>query len=452
MNSILSGKVFCRWQRLALAGALLMAGLVSSPAQTDQPKPAPRRASVVLIIADDLGYGDLGCYGQKNVKTPNLDKLAEEGVRFTSFYGGGAAGAQSRASLLTGRNAAHLSDSGLLPSDAVTLAQHLKDAGYRTGFIGQWGLDGLPENKGFDQVAATLDESAEFNHYPVRIWRYDNIGLMTNATFTEFPDNDGGMRMTYFPDLFTTAAMNYIANNKPDQFNKYRSFFLCVSYNVPHAKLDLTDIAAYSDQKWPVAEKIRAAMISRLDADVGKIRARLEEQKIADNTIIIFTSGNGPHTNGVDPKLQKSAGILRGVKGELYEGGIRVPMIVWCPAKIKAGVNGTAWANWDILPTLADVAWTQPPEKIDGLSFWPTLLGKAQTNQHEFLYWEASASGARAARMGDWKGVRPQAGAPLELFNLKTDAYEKQNVADKNSTVVGKIEDYLKTVRAVSVP
>jgi len=450
MNENLFGKAFCRWQPLALTGVLLLAGLVSSHAQTDERKPAPRRPSVVLIVADDLGYGDLGCYGQKNIKTPNLDKLAAEGVRFTSFYGGGAAGAQSRASLLTGRNVAHLGEGGGLLPDAVTIAQYLRLAGYRTGFIGQWGLGGLPEGKGFDQVAACLDERAEFDHYPSRLWRYDNVTSF--AGDVEFPNNDGGMKITYFPDLFTTSAMNFIANNKPEQFNKYRSFFLCVSYNVPHAKLDLTDIAAYADQPWSTAEKIKAAMISRLDADIGKIRARLEELKLDDNTIIIFTSGNGPHTNGVDPKLQKSAGILRGVKGELYEGGIRVPMIVWCPAKIKAGVNGTAWANWDILPTLADVAWTQPPEKIDGISFWPTLLGKAQTNQHEFLYWEASASGARAVRRGDWKAVSPQAAAPLELFDLKTDSGEKQNVADKNPKVVGKIEEYLKTVRAAPAP
>jgi len=430
-----------------IASGIFLAAVCSVPAQTNTLKPAPRRPSVILIIADDLGYGDLGSYGQKNIKTPNLDRLAAEGVRFTSFYGGAAGGAPSRASILTGRDAAHLGNSqNLLPIDASTISQMLKNSGYRTGFIGQWGLNDYPERKGVDQVAACLAETDEFDHYPVNLWRADTV-LHFSGADVQFSDNANGQKKTYFPDLFTMAGLNFVHDNKPDQFNKYRSFFLCLSYNVPHAKLDLTDTSAYATEAWPDAAKTRAAMISRLDEDVGKIRQRLEDTHQTNNVIIIFMSGNGPDTNIVDPKILNSTGGLRGGKNMLYEGGLRVPLIVWFPDRIPPAVNNTPCAAWDILPTLADVAWDKPPEKIDGVSLWPTLLGKPQNSFHEFLYWEDSLSGARAVRMGDWKAVRPVAGAPLELYNLNGDSHEHQNVAAKNPAIVTKIEDYLKTVR-----
>ena len=440
-------KLFGCRSSLVLVPSVLLAGLCSVPAQTNILKPAPRRPSVVLIIADDLGYGDLGCYGQKDIKTPNLDQLAAEGIRFTSFYGGAASGAASRASILTGRDAAHLgSGQNLLPSDATTISQLLKNSGYRTGFIGQWGLNDMPEHRGVDQVAVNLYETDEFDHYPASIWRADDVLNYPGAEM-QFPDNENGQKKTYFPDLFTKAGMNFVAENKPDPFNKFRSYFLCLSYNVPHAKLDYMDSTAYAAENWPAAAKTRAAMITQLDTEVGTIRQRLESTGQTNNVLIIFMSGNGPDTNLVDPKLINSTGGLRGGKNSLYEGGVRVPLIAWSPGHIKPGVINIPCAAWDILPTLADIAWEKTPKEVDGVSLWSALLGGNHPNFHEFLYWEDSLSGARAVRMGDWKAVRPAAGASLELYDLKSDSHETQNVADKNPAVVAKIEGYLKSVR-----
>jgi arylsulfatase A-like enzyme len=278
-----------------------------------------------------------------------------------------------------------------------------------------------------------------------------------------FSENEGGRRGLYTHDLFTTAALNFLRISKPDQFNGFRPFFLYLAYTIPHANneegqrtgngMQVPSDAPYSDQPWPQAEKNKAAMITRLDADVGRLMDKLKELKIDDNTIVIFTSDNGPHREGgVDPKFFQSAGPLRGLKRDLYEGGIRVPLIVSWPGRIRAGVvNHEPFAFWDILPTTAAIAQAKPAEPIDGLSMLPSMLGQPQTNRHDFLYWEFHERGfQQGVRMGDWKAVRPQATAALELYNLKTDAGEKLNVAAQNPEVVAKIETWLKTARSDS--
>jgi arylsulfatase A-like enzyme len=245
--------------------------------------------------------------------------------------------------------------------------------------------------------------------------------------------------------------------------NHYRPFFLYLAYTIPHANneeakrsgngMQVPDDAPYSDRNWPQPEKNKAAMITRLDRDVGKLLAKLEELKIDDNTVVFFTSDNGPHKEGgVDPAFFKSGGGLRGIKRDVYEGGIRVPMIVHWPAKIKPGrVSDQVWSFWDLLPTATDIAMAKPPPGIDGISMLPTLLGRAQTNQHEFLYWEFHERGfQQAARMGQWKAVRPQAGEPLELYNLQSDRAEQHNVAKEHPDVVAKFETHLKSVRTES--
>ena len=256
---------------------------------------------------------------------------------------------------------------------------------------------------------------------------------------------------------------SFVGINKPDPFNNYRPFFLYLAYTIPHANneegqrtgngMEVPSDIPYSDQPWPPVEKNKAAMITRLDGYVGQLLDKLKELKIDESTIVFFTSDNGPHKEGgVDPKFFQSSGPLRGIKRDLYEGGIRVPLIVRWPGKIKPGkVNDQAWAFWDFLPTAAEVADAKVPPKLDGMSMLPALLGQAQTNGHEFLYWEFHERGfQQAVRMGDWKAVRPQAGAPLELYNLSTDLGEKQNVAGQNPEVVAKIEEYLKGARTES--
>jgi arylsulfatase A-like enzyme len=435
------------------------------------PAPAPRKPSIIFILADDLGYGDLGCYGQAQIKTPNLDRLAEEGIRFTSFYSGSPVCAPARCALMTGLHTGHAFIRGngtqALRQSDFTVAELLKNAGYHTGLVGKWGLGnenstGLPEKKGFDEFAGYLDHIEAHEYYPLHMWRYPGQDGELQSVY--LPENEGGKRELYAQDLFTKAALNFVRINKPDQFNRYRPFFLYLAYTVPHANneeaarsggngMQVPDDNPYSDQPWLQAEKFMAAMITRMDADIGKLMAKLQTLKIDDNTLVIFTSDNGPHKEGgVDPKFFRSAGSFRGIKRDVYEGGIRVPMIAWWPKKIKAGqVSDQVWAFWDVLPTLAEVAGAQPPKGIDGISMLPALLGKSQTNQHDFLYWEFHERGfQQAVRTGNWKAVRPQAGEPLELYNLSEDPAEKKDVANQNPEVIAKVEKYLKSARSDS--
>jgi len=431
---------------------------------------ASRKPSIIFILADDLGYGDLGCYGQTRVKTPSLDRLAAEGVRFTSFYAGSTVCAPSRCALMTGLHTGHAYVRGnaalaLRPED-VTVAEVLQRAGYHTGLVGKWGLgnentEGVPQKKGFDEFVGFLDQTHAHDYYTDHLWRYDpTTGWDKEETLYE---NLDGKKQLYVQDLFTTAATNFVRIHRPDRFNQFRPFFLYLAYTIPHANneegrrsgngMQVPSDAPYTDQPWPQTEKNKAAMITRLDGDIGRLLDRLRELKLDNDTIIFFSSDNGPHQEGgVDPKFLGSAGPLRGLKRDLYEGGIRVPMIVRWPGKIKAGrVNDEPWAFWDFLPTAAEIAGAQVPGEIDGLSLLPTLLDQPQTNRHEFFYWEFHERGfQQAARMGDWKAVRPQAGRPLELYNLKSDLGEKHNVADQNPEVVAKIEDHLKTARTDS--
>lgn len=463
------------WRRavvLGLAATTAIFGCNAQPA--NPPGPTPGRPSILFILADDLGYGDLGCYGQTKIQTPNIDKLAAGGMRFTDFYAGSTVCAPSRCALMTGMHTGHAFVRGnaavaLRPQD-LTMAELLKQAGYHTCLIGKWGLGsenttGMPQKKGFDEFLGYLDQVHAHDYYTDHLWRYDPPGEGKEGFSGDmvFAANQNGRHGEYTHDLFTKTALNFLRINKPDQFNHFRPFFLYLAYTIPHANneeakrtgngMQVPSDAPYSNQPWPQPEKNKAAMITRLDADVGRLLDKLKELKIDDNTIVVLTSDNGPHKEGgVDPKFFQSAGPLRGIKRDLYEGGIRVPLIVSWPSHIKAGaVNHQTFAFWDFLPTSAEIAHAKTPGQIDGVSMLPTLLGQPQTNGHDFLYWEFHEGGfQQAVRMGDWKAVRPQPGEALELYNLQTDLAERQNVADQNPEVVAKLEAWLKTARTDS--
>ncbi|HEV2392211.1 MAG TPA: arylsulfatase [Verrucomicrobiae bacterium] len=464
----------CVWLRLFFLFCLAATQcLLAAPARTNffsiRP-PAPRRPNIILILADDLGYGDLGCYGQTKIKTPNIDKLGAEGARFTDFYAGSTVCAPSRCALMTGFHTGHAVIRGNatvpLPPDAITVAQLLKGAGYHTGLIGKWGLgnentSGVPQKQGFDEFAGYLDQVHAHDYYTDHLWRYDSHTGFDGLE--PLPENQAGKKGLYIHDLFTKAALNFIRINQPDAFNQHRPFFLYLAYTIPHANneearrtgngMQVPSDAPYSAEPWPEPEKDKAAMITRLDRDVGRLVDKLKELKLDDQTIILFTSDNGPHKEGgVDPAFFQSAGPLRGIKRDLYEGGIRVPLVVRWPGRIKPGrVSDQVWAFWDFLPTAAAIAGTRPPQNIDGISMLPALLGQTQTNQHAFLYWEFHERGfQQAARMGDWKAVRTQADAPLELYNLRTDLGEKKNVAAQHPEIVAKFEQYLKSAHTDS--
>jgi len=460
---------------LGVATALAQAAESAAPprGETNQPvrPPKVRRPNILLIVADDLGYGDLGCYGSTKIRTPNLDRLASEGIRFTQFYAGSTVCAPARAALMLGKHTGHLRIRGnrrglTLQADELTLAEWLRAAGYHTGLIGKWGLavensPGVPWRKGFDEFVGYLDNRHAHDYYPTYLWRYDpRSGYEGKVTLIE---NFAGARRLYVPDLCTRAATNFIRINKPEWYNGHRPFFLMLCYTIPHANneegartgngMQVPSDAPYSDRPWPQPEKNKAAMITRMDADIGRILDLLKATGQEDNTIVIFTSDNGPHREGgVDPAFLGSSGPFRGIKRDLYEGGIRVPMIVRWPLQIRPGqVSDFVWAHWDLFPTLAEAAGTNAPAGLDGISVFPLWVGREQTNRHEYLYWEFHERGfQQALRWRDWKAVRPGYGEPLELYNLSTDTAERHNVAGEHPDVVKEIEKLLAEARVDS--
>jgi arylsulfatase A-like enzyme len=425
---------------------------------------AGRKPNFIFILADDLGYGELGCYGQKRIQTPNIDRLAAEGTRFTQCYAGSTVCAPSRAALMTGLHTGHVSVRGNAPvplaTNEITVAEVLKDAGYQTGCFGKWGLGLLntpstPDRRGFNEWLGYLGQTHAHDYYPTQLWRASlSIVHEERDLALSFPQNANGAKGLYSHDLFTKVATNFI------RVNRHVPFFLYLPFTIPHAHNELEDLgmqvpsdAPYSKEEWPQAEKNKAAMITRLDRDVGALMAQLKALKLESNTVVFFSSDNGPHNEGgAKAAFFDSAGPLRGIKRDMYEGGIRVPMIVRWPGRITPGtVSDQVWAFWDFLPTAAAIAGARPPTGIDGLSILPTLLGQKQTNQHEFLYWEFHENGSKqAVRMGDWKAVRLGPGEPLELYDLKSDPGERNNVAVAHTDVVRTISEYLKTARKES--
>jgi arylsulfatase A-like enzyme len=416
------------------------------------PPPAPRKPSIVLILADNIGYGDLGRYGQAKIKTPNLDRLAKEGIRFTDFYTGSPEDVAARASLFTGMEPRHLHTdfNQALPAKATTLAEFLKQSGYRTGLIGEWNLGdtepAMPDKKGFDEFAGFLNASHARDYFTPRIWRLpappDTGGQMY------FPENESGKRGRFMPDLMVQTAENFIRISKPELLNHYRPFFLCVAFPIPHVSASGAPPGGseYGDSPWPPLERIRATLISRMDEGIGKLMDKLAEMKINTNTIVIFTSVGGPkNEKGISPEFFNSAGSLRGMQGSVYEGGIRVPLIIRWPAQIRPEqTSDQVCAVWDLFPTLAEAAYAKLPEKLDGVSLMPTLLGKPQKNSPSLLLWESNEEDSKlAARMGEWKIVRTNSTAAFELYDLRTDPGEKNNLAEKKSAELKKIEKAL---------
>jgi arylsulfatase A-like enzyme len=437
---------------LSAALALVNTAPAAQPARAGKP-------NIIFILADDLGYGDLGSYGQKKIKTPHLDRMAAEGMRFTQAYAGSTLCAPSRSALMTGQHTGHTRIRGnnaypLQPED-VTVAEVLKQAGYQTGLIGKWGLGlqgttGMPTRQGFDEFFGYLSQTHAHDYYPTNLWRNEDMLLLDG--------NTNGQRQIYSHDLFSRAATNYL------RIYKNEPFFLYLSYTIPHTNnergretgngMEVPSDEPYSKENWRQPEKNKAAMITRLDRDVGKLMEFLKAYNIETNTVIFFTSDNGPHKEGgPDPKFFESSGPLRGIKRDLTEGGIRVPMLVRWPGTVRAGqVSHFPWAFWDFLPTAADIAGVKDkvPKEVDGKSILPVLLGK-EMQPHEFFYWEFHEKGSKqAVRMGDWKAIRSAPGAPLVLYNLKDDLGETKNVAAENPQVVAKIEAYLKTARTES--
>ena len=423
--------------------------------------------NIIFILADDLGYGDLGCYGQKVIQTPNLDRMAAEGLRFTDCYAGSTVCAPSRCCLMTGLHTGHAFIRGNgrfpLPPEEVTVAELLKQAGYTTALVGKWGLGedgstGHPNRQGFDYFFGYLNQGHAHNYYPEFLWRNEEkVPLRNVVDRSKKPNHPGGVatkRVDYSHDLMTEEALGFVEKNAAGPF------FLYLAYTLPHANneagkkgMEVPDFGPYADRDWPEPQKGHAAMITRLDGDVGRLLALLKAKGIDENTFVLFASDNGPHKEGgADPAFFHSSGPLQGYKRSLHDGGIRVPGIARWPGKIRPGTESDLpWAFWDFLPTAAELAGVPVTRPIDGISIVPTLLGQGEQPRHEFMYWEFHEGGSskQAVRMGRWKAVG-QWKKPIALYDLKTDIDESDDIAAKHPEIVAKIEAYLRGARTES--
>jgi len=444
--------------------------LLSFSASAQQKKP-----NIVLIVADDLGIGDLGAYGQKFIQTPNIDRLAEQGLKFTQFYAGTSVCAPSRSALMTGQHTGHTYVRGnkeIVPegqeplADSVqTLAMLLKKAGYTTGAFGKWGLgmvgtSGDPNRKGFDEFFGYNCQRQSHRYYPTHLWHNDRKVVLEG--------NDLAHKVQYAPGLIQDKTLEFMEKNRD------KPFFLFIPTVLPHAELagpedefyrkyenrfeetphrgndygPQATVPGYASVSKPRATY--AAMVERMDHYVGQVVQKLKELNLLDNTLIIFTSDNGAHSEGgADPAFFNSTAGLRGQKRDLYEGGVRVPLIAYWPGQIRqAGVTNHVAAFWDLLPTFTELAGAPPASYTDGLSLLPTLTGKGKQARHKYLYWEFHESGGRqAVRSGPWKLVKLQVKNPdkttYELFNLETDPAETQSLVNSKSSVYKKLRKYI---------
>lgn len=437
------------------------------------------RPNIIFIMADDLGYGEIGCYGQKLIQTPQIDRMAKEGMRFTQFYAGATVCAPSRSVLMTGKHHGRTRVRGnagrtnplaqaLRPGD-TTVAGILKEAGYSTALIGKWGLGdvgeaevGLPRKHGFDYFFGYLNQHRAHNHFPEYLWRNEQKVTLPNEV--KLVGIHGGGYATnavvFADDLFRDEALRYVKENRD------RPFFLYWSMVIPHANnernrelkdgANVPDYGPYGDKDWPTPNKGHAAMITRMDSYVGEMLQHLKELGIAEKTLVIFTSDNGPHKeSGHDPHLFKPYGPLRGFKRDLTDGGIRVPFVAYWPGRIRPGAESKHVGYFgDLMATAAELAGVKCPPDTDSISFLPTLLGRdRQQKQHEFLYWEFHERGFSQAALyrGRWKGIRDGSiNAPLELYDLHNDIDESDNLAAKRPRIVAKLEKYLNTARTES--
>jgi arylsulfatase A-like enzyme len=347
----------------------------------------------------------------------------------------------------------------LRPEDTC-VAELLKKAGYATALVGKWGLGedgstGVPNRKGFDYFYGYLNQRHAHNSYPEWLWRNDEKVKLPNVESKV--EGVAEKRVAYAPDLFLAEGLKFI------EANKAKPFFLYYATTVPHANNERTRAekagnevpsdAPYSAKPWPQPEKDKAAMITRLDADIGKLLAKLTELGLDENTVVFFSSDNGPHREGGnDPEFFDSNRPFRGIKRSLTDGGIRVPGIVRWKGVTKPGtVSDHAWAFWDFLPTACDLAGVKTPDGLDGISIAPTIIGRGEKRSHDFLYWEFHEGGTKqAVRHKHWKAIRPAPGAPLVLYDLKADVGETADVAQQHPDLVKVIEEYLKTARTDS--
>ncbi len=435
--------------------------------------------NVIFILVDDLGYGDLSFYGQKVLSTPAIDKMAEGGMHFTNMYTGSTVCAPSRASLMTGKHTGHTSVRGNLPEqllgdDELTLAKVFKNAGYKTGAIGKWGIGHPPppddpQKKGFDYFYGYLNMWHAHNFYPEFLYENGSKIQLKNKLelldgenpWSDKPEGTGvaQVKEEYVHQLFDEKAMEFIEGNKNNKF------FLYMAYNVPHANneagslkgdgMEVPDYYEFSDEDWPQPEKGFAAMIRNIDRSVEMIINKIKDLGLEENTMIIFSSDNGPHQEGNHMmEFFNSNGNYRGLKRDFYDGGIKTPFIVQWPGVImENSKSDQLLAFWDLLPTFSELVNAERPKDTDGISFLPLLTGREQNEKHDYLYWEFFELGGKQAILKDnWKAIRLNVRGPadevvFELYDLDSDPEELTNIADSQPELVVYFDSLFKVGR-----
>jgi len=464
-----------RWMWGVISAGLVMFGFETAAVESPP--------NIIFILADDMGYGDLGCYGQKTLSTPNIDRLAAEGMRFTRHYAGSTVCAPSRCVLMTGLHTGHCAVRGNqgpgMPDQALTVAEVLKAGGYATGCFGKWGIGNPPprddpNRQGFDEFFGYVNMFHAHNFYPpflIRNGKIEKLRNVTKSIWLERPDYEQGgskegagvamadSKLDYAPDLITDEALKFIDTHKAGPF------FLYFALNVPHANneggrdpgqnngMEVPDYGEFSDRKWPEPEKGFASMIRNIDRDVGRVLDRLITHDIDHDTLVIFSSDNGPHAEGGhEMEYFDSNGRLRGMKRDLFEGGVRVPMIARWPGRIEEQSESDHLSGFqDFLPTFAALAGQKSVvQHSDGLSLLPTLTGDTGAQQkHEFLYWEFQEKGGRRGVVTErWKAIQHDVNknpdSAIELYDLKNDIDESKDVAGENPDTVAVLLGYIK--------
>lgn len=440
-----------------------------------------KKPNIVFIMADDLGYADIEPYGQTKIQTPNLDKMAKEGMLFTQHYSGNTVCAPSRCALMTGRHMGQAEIRGNaqakphgqapLSRNAVTISELLQQGGYETALIGKWGLGienttGDPLKQGFDSYYGYLDQVLAHNYYPEYLLRNGQKEVLNNKVVyqdsTAWHKGLGSHseeQVDYSHDLFMKEALNFLRQDRKNPF------FLYLPLTIPHDngeapkgfRMEVPELAPYENEDWSREAKAYAAMITRMDKGIGQILAELKERGLDENTLVVFTSDNGPMPGEEFTEFFDSNGPLRGGKRDLYEGGVRIPFIARWPGKIapESKTNHIS-AFWDFLPTICELAELKVPDDIDGISYLPTLLGMPEKQKnHDYVYWEFPEQGYSVAlRKGKWKAVRrnmeKNPNAPIELYDLEHDLGEENNLAGENPQVVNEISELIKEAHSPS--
>ena len=443
----------------------------SSNVEAREPLDKP---NIIFVMADDLGYGDLGCYGQDKIETPVLDEMARGGMQFRNFYAGCTVCASSRSVLMTGQHMGHTWVRGnagadmsvqTLRSHDVTVAERLQTAGYKTALCGKWGLGdsvpgntGLPNDQGFEFFYGYLNQVHAHNYYPEFLWRNKEKEMLRNVvqgvgrSYGGFEGGWATKRIDYSHDLVVEEAVQFIKRSYD------APFFLYLALTIPHANNEGTrgtgdgqevpDYGIYTDKDWKQQDKGQAAMITRMDRDIGRLNSLLKKLGIAENTVVMFTSDNGHHNEGGhNTEVFDPNGPLRGMKRDLYEGGIRVPLIAHWPGITPDGVVSDHIGYFgDLMATACELAGVEVPGETDSVSFAPVLSGRTETQKrHKFLYWEFYEQGSKqAVREGDWKAIRmPMHTGPMELYDLSSDLGESRNVAAQHPEVVKRMAKYM---------